>query len=118
MKIWYYIIQIIFTLIGSAGLFAFMFFNNVNLKEVLSDGIATYIILKDSISLGILLFYIVAVTILLISLLWFISKIFKSKRIPYFVIKRVFYYQLIYYLVLVIFLNIFLINSLNNIFMP
>lgn len=48
MHICYYIIQIVFTLVGSIGLFAFMFFNNANLEEVLSDGIVPYLIFKNS----------------------------------------------------------------------
>ena len=51
MHICYYIIQIVFTLVGSIGLFAFMFFNNANLEEVLSDGIVPYLIFKNSFSL-------------------------------------------------------------------
>ena len=33
MHICYYIIQIVFTLVGSIGLFAFMFFNNAKLLQ-------------------------------------------------------------------------------------
>lgn len=115
MHICYYIIQIVFTLVGSIGLFAFMFFNNANLEEVLSDGIVTYLIFKNSFSLVALLLYNAIVTIVSICILWLISKISKkgSVSIPW--LKKVFKYQMIYYLILVLFINIVLIQSLNNI---
>lgn len=78
MHICYYIIQIVFTLVGSIGLFAFMFFNNANLEEVLSDGIVTYLIFKNSFSLVALLLYNAIVTIVSICILWLISKISKK----------------------------------------
>ena len=78
MHICYYIIQIVFTLVGSIGLFAFMFFNNANLEEVLSDGIVPYLIFKNSFSLVALLLYNAIVTIVSICILWLISKISKK----------------------------------------
>lgn len=112
MHICYYIIQIVFTLVGSIGLFAFMFFNNANLEEVLSDGIVTYLIFKNSFSLVALLLYNAIVTIVSICILWLISK---KGSVSIRIIKKVFKYQMIYYLILVLFINIVLIQSLNNI---
>lgn len=113
MNICYCIIQTLFTLIGSIALFFAMFFNNVNLKEVLSDGIVEYMLFKNVISILGVLLYIVIVTILSIALLGLISKIFNSEKISPLIIKKVFYYQLIYYSLLHISANICLIRSLN-----
>ena len=113
MNICYCAIQTLFTLIGSIALFFAMFFNNVNLKEVLSDGIVEYLLFKNVISILGLLLYIVIVTILSIALLGLISKIFNSEKISPLIIKKVFYCQLIYYSLLHIFVNICLICSLN-----
>ena len=115
MHICYYIIQIVFTLVGSLGLFAFMFFNNANLEEVLSDGIVPYLIFKNSFSLVALLLYNAIVTIVSICILWLISKISKKGSVSIRIIKKVSKYQMIYYLILVLFINIVLIQSLNNI---
>lgn len=115
MHICYYIIQIVFTLVGSIGLFAFMFFNNANLEEVLSDGIVTYLIFKNSFSLVALLLYNAIVTIVSICILWLISKISKKGSVSIQFLKKVSKYQMIYYLILVLFINIVLIQSLNNI---
>ncbi len=113
MNICYCVIQTLFTLIGSFALFFVMFFNNVDLKEVLSDGIVEYMLFKNIISILGVLLYIVIVTILSIALLGLISKIFNSKKISPLIIKNVFYCQLIYYLLLLTFVNICLIRSLN-----
>lgn len=103
MHICYYIIQIVFTLVGSIGLFAFMFFNNANLEEVLSDGIVTYLIFKNSFSLVALLLYNAIVTIVSICILWLISKISKKGSVSIQFLKKVSKYQMIYYLILVLF---------------
>ena len=113
MNICYCVIQTLFTLIGSIALFLVMFFNNVDLKEALSDGIVEYMLFKNIISILGVLLYIVIVTILSIALLGLISKIFNSKKISPLIIKNVFYCQLIYYLLLLTFVNICLIRSLN-----
>ncbi len=110
----YCIIQIIFTIVGTIWLFAFMFFNNVNPKDLLSDGFATYILFKNIISIGLLSLYIVAATLLSIGILYVFSKIFDYKSISHSIIQRFFYFQSIYYIALIIFLNISLIHTLIN----
>ncbi len=94
MKFFYCIIQIIFTLIGSIGLFAVMFFNNIDLKEILSNGFATYILLKNLIAIGLLSLYTVVVTVLSITLLWLISKIFNCKKYLVIILRNYPYFRL------------------------
>lgn len=116
MKACYFIIQIMLTLIGSLGVCFLMFINNINLKELLhEEGLVSYILLKNTISMILLLLYTIIVNMFIVIISWVVAKIFGYQRISYTTIKKVLYWQFLYYAILFIAIDIYLFNYLSGI---
>ena len=103
------------TLIGSLGVFFLMFVNNINLKELLhKEGLVSYILLKNTISIILLLLYTIIVTIFTVIISRIAAKILDYQRISYITIKKVLYWQFVYYVILFVVINICLFNYLSE----